>query len=163
MGWTSTNDTSKSALEHAKDEFRGDPHLTIVGESGRYLAVHDNRDDTVTAFVVVTESTKHERAWKIMHENTGPYASAAPKSLLNKLSPTTDTYASEWRQRCLRRAERAAAVKPGTTIRLSEPLRFTNGGKYDTFTFVKGSRFITRYGVPVNLTHWRDRDFEIVS
>jgi hypothetical protein len=162
MGWTFTNDTSKSALEHAKDEFRRDPNLSIVAAYGRYLAVHDKRDDTVTAFVVATESTRHERAWKTMHENMGPYASAAPKSLLNKLSPTTDTYASEWRQRCLWRAERAAAVKKGTTIRLSRPLRFTNGQEYDTFTFVKGSRFITRYGVPVNLTNWRDRDFDVL-
>jgi hypothetical protein len=63
----------------------------------------------------------------------GPCESDCPAAILDELTETDSTYASEWRARCRanlvrRKLERAKPVpKPGQTIVFDEPIRFNDG------------------------------------
>lgn len=77
----------------------------IVG-STVYLAVHfintDAGVDETYGAVVLTSYDKHRQEFftKGMSDTMGPYAYDCPKRLLDKLSPTEDTYANQWRKMC---------------------------------------------------------------
>lgn len=81
----------------------------------------------VVGFVILTKSYMEDgtRWWgyKDMDENMGPNESKAPKSLIAKLSPTTNEYALAWRKRCL---ERKAPPKL-TKFRTANPIQFNLG------------------------------------
>jgi hypothetical protein len=68
-----------------------------------YAAVKDNRTNEVFALVILTEYYPGERenfAYKAMDETVGPVKSDAPAAVLDALTPTTSTYALDWRERC---------------------------------------------------------------
>ncbi|RCG18247.1 hypothetical protein DQ384_39330 [Sphaerisporangium album] len=81
-------------------------------------------------------------------------------------------WARDWRDRCRANAERetqartrARTVRPGTCLRFTRPMQFSNGEERDTFTFETRSTFRSpdsdrRYRIP----RWRtDYDYEIVN
>ena len=79
-------------------------------------------DGTYTfAAVILTSIKKGEWGYKDMDETMGPSASQCPKSILKLLSPTTSTYANNWRERCQRNAEPLP-----TRFMLPAPLKFGN-------------------------------------
>jgi hypothetical protein len=166
-----------------------------------YMAVRHETDGNthkagdVFAVVVLTgwSPKSYYNFWfKDMDETMGPNESECPRKILDLLSPLDDLYgppfigplkqyqsrpgqyARDWRARCEDRlARRAAApkVRKGTRIRLPEPLRFTNGAEYQTFTYTgKGVQFevegaVNAYGYPlvVRIRKWRDRQFEVLD
>ena len=80
-------------------------------------------DGTYTfAAVILTTTSKKRQEWsyKDLDETMGPHESRCPKSILSMLSPTTSTYANNWRERC-----RAHRQHPKLTrFRVPKPLNF---------------------------------------
>ena len=77
-------------------------YVKARGRSGNgvaYAAVQF--EDEVYADVILLEKSGDEITYKTMSEYEGPCYYDAPKSLLNKLTPTSDRYASKWREKCL--------------------------------------------------------------
>ena len=83
------------------------------------------KDQTV-GFVILTKSYMEngQRWWsyKDMDEDMGPYHTQAPKSLIAKLSPTTNPYALKWREACLARKSTPRLTK----FRTASPVQFGN-------------------------------------
>lgn len=78
-------------------------------------------------FVILTKSYMEDgtRWWgyKDMDETMGPYHTNAPKSLIDKLTPTENEYALKWREACLHHAK----PKPKLTrFRTANPVKFGN-------------------------------------
>jgi len=86
------------------------------------------------AAVFLTSRENGEWGYKSMDETMGPNEAQAPIKLIDLLSPTTSQWARDWRQSCRDNAALASrTLKPGDVIRLSEPLRFTDGSERQTF------------------------------
>lgn len=83
--------------------------------------------------------------YKDMSESMGPVEARCPKRLIAAASPLRHpdpagerNYAARWRQKCLDRraaeAKRKAALVHGASIRLAQPINFTDGYQGDRFT-----------------------------
>lgn len=121
-------------------------------------------------FVILTrwDRTSYHNFWhKEMSEDEGPYESQCPARILDLLDPTESEYALAWRQRCREHAARVArgrSVRPGTRVRFSQPLEFTDGHTGDTFTLVERSTFrAVETGLRYRIPSWRGRSYEVVA
>jgi hypothetical protein len=93
----------------------------------------------VFAVVILTSRSGSEWCYKDMEESMGPCEANAPKKLINLLSDTDSEYANNWRTKCLQAAGLTSRkVTHGDTIKLDEPLQFTDGTSRDTFRIYKG-------------------------
>ncbi|MFH0246065.1 DUF6927 domain-containing protein [Streptomyces sp. HK10] len=131
-----------------------------------YAAVRDQITSEVTAFIALTRWTKDPDfnfGYKDMDENCGPGDHKAPKSVLNALTPTTNESALAWRAQC--RAHHAQRdflrryLRPGTQVRLTRTLTFTNGTRSDTFTYARRDRapgFLVLGRSRCRIPNWRD-------
>lgn len=98
-----------------------------------YAAVErvEKADNSRNVWALVVISTIHgsEICYKAMDEGMGPFQAECPKSVLDLLSPTDSTWATEWRQRC--RANLAASsarrILDGQVVVLKELVNFTGG------------------------------------
>ncbi len=155
MGWTSCYDTSKSARDHALDEWRGDPNFEVVTARGRYAAIKCLPTGTVFGTVILTNSTATQRAWKTVTEDMGPNDTQCPATVLNKLTDTGNGYALAWREAC-RKALRERVTK-GDTFTLATPIGFSDGVERSTFTSLGRRRFADVMGRRVALpAYWRE-------
>ncbi|MCZ4354796.1 hypothetical protein [uncultured Marivita sp.] len=119
------------AVEVTAKTTDADPHGYEADALGRY----------VFAAVILTRRDNGEWCYKDMEESMGPHEAQAPQKLLDLLSPTTKEYALAWRERCKAFAALSARkIAHGDTIRLAEPLEFSDGIARDTFT-VQRERF----------------------
>lgn len=88
------------------------------------ISNHEKKTSQVVGFVILTKSYTEDgtRWWgyKDMDEDMGPYESKAPRSLIKRLSPTTNEQALAWRERCLNRTR----TKRLTKFRTKEPVKF---------------------------------------
>lgn len=105
-----------------------------------------------------------------MDESMGPCESDCPARILNQLSPFKDEskhkYAADWRKRCRANLEKTALkLRDGMTVKLPEPLTFTDGSKLDTFTVRKNGRKFRFYngGMPYRITCWNKRGLTEVT
>lgn len=145
--------------------------LGVKGSVGYYVA-RDRRGDVFAGVALTFRSSGyHNFGIKLVDETMGPAEHDPPARVLatieREVPEPPNEYAAAWRRDChalaAKRAE-ARKVKPGTVIRLTTPLPFSDGVERDTFRFEKGSRFTSvRDGIPVQVTRWRDRDFEVVE
>ncbi|TRW94276.1 hypothetical protein FNJ84_19750 [Paracoccus sp. M683] len=110
-------------------------------DTGRDPTGHFETDATggyTFAAVFLTTTSKGEWGYKDMDETSGPNQAEAPAKLLDLLSPTSAEYALAWRQRCRDHAARTnRRLKPGDVIRLTIPLRFSDGAELQTFRVAK--------------------------
>ncbi|MEU3872659.1 MULTISPECIES: hypothetical protein [Streptomyces] len=151
MGWTSyqrDKNAETNEVHFAKkldDSYKIIAHGTVEGVF--YAAVRDQTTSEVTAFIALTRWTNDPDcnfSYKDLGENCGPGDHKAPKAVLNALTPTTNEYALAWRAQC--RAHHAQRdflrqrLKPGSQVRLTHTLTFTNGTRSDTFTYARGDR-----------------------
>ena len=105
MGWTGTylpccprgTERMKRAIMQEVDENRVVDAM-MVGTTV-YLAMKGDNGDIFGA-VILTEYGNHEFCTKAMSEYAGPYSYKCPKRILDKLSPTEDENAIEWRGKC---------------------------------------------------------------
>ena len=92
----------------------------------------------VFAAVILTSRSGSEWCYKDMEESMGPNEARAPKKLIGLLSETDIEYAINWRERCLQATGLTSRkVSHGDTIKLDEPLKFTDGAQRDTFKISK--------------------------
>lgn len=164
----------ESDRDHIQREVCGE-RLTILDCVTKgttfYAAVRDKDTDEVFGLVVLqTRGRDGYYTRKAMSEDEGPCYYDCPDRILDRLTPTENAYAVGWRDKCrAKNAARAArpTVKAGDRVRFADPLTFTNGMTFDTFTFVKGSTFevTERAGYPyrVRITRWRDRRYEVLT
>lgn len=184
MGWTTLHrDKGMTDREFFEAEFpemltkRG-KIVTCASKNGAFYAAVRNHDDApympgkTWALVVLIQRTRgyYNFGYKEMSEDMGPGADEAPAGVLDKLSPTDNQHALEWRAACrknLAKRENARQVKAGTVVRFAQPIKFTNGGELNTFRYEgPGNTFkdiATTYGLRYNIARWRDRAFEVVS
>lgn len=140
MGWTRTwkdtcpkgNDRIMMAIEQEGYEYKEKTRSNHVIDSALvgttvYLAVHhintENGVDEVYGAVILTEYDPKRNNFftKGISETMGPSDSKCPKRILDKLSPTDNEYANEWRNRCRNKKKSdnpLAGVPQGTKIRL---------------------------------------------
>jgi len=143
--------------------------LAVRGSTGYAACTNPDHPEYGTfALVCLTSNRRseyHNFNIKIVGEEMGPCESACPARILDLLTDTDVEYALAWRKECranLVKIAEAKKVKPGTCIRLAQPLQFTDGVERDTFTFMKNSTFLAGHSL-VRITRWRERAFEVVS
>ena len=113
----------------------------MVALSEAYLAVETISTGEVWAGVAIVHMTRGEVTYKEMSEEMGPGLFRCPARILDRLTPTDNEYALEWRAKCRERLSRPK-VAPGVLVTFVEPLRFNNGIETaGPFRFVKGSTF----------------------
>lgn len=160
MGHT-TKQIIGSIESEIREELQG---LDIIDfalrSNAAYAAIR--RDGKVEAAVIKYNKEGDSITTKVMHECEMPYYFDCPKRILNKLSPTLNQHAIEWRERCKAKASKAR-LKIGQKIKLDKPLRFTDGLERDIFMYVGKSRFVCqKTQTTVKISRWRDRNFDIV-
>lgn len=132
-------------------------------------------DAEVFALVFPFSNGGGQFVWKEQDETVGPYDTRCPDRILDRLTPTENENAKDWRAKCrasnaqeLASKIRAKSVAPGTIIRFAEPLEFTSGATYDTFKFIERSTFWAQnsadaFLVTVTIPRWKTRAYEIVA
>lgn len=175
MGWTSTHrEPGMTDREFFEGEFpttlreRGEILACATVGFTFYAAVRNKVDGHVWALIILTQRTRDwfNITYKEMSEESGPGACAAPAAVLDALTPTSDTYANEWRRECRERlAKRAAArkVKPGTVIEFGRAFDFSGGRSYSRFRFERRDVLVALDGTRVRIPGWRDRDWTTVE
>lgn len=137
-----------------------------VGWSAAYLAVETIATGEVWAGICLLRRTGRSLYLKTLTETMGPVEDRCPPRILDRLSPTDDRYAREWRERCRARASSRARtrelVRPGDRLRFLAPLAFSDGVEADDFVYLKGSIFRRSDGGRVRITNWRDRAWQVV-
>ena len=102
MGWTTTrrnpNENGLDILE--REVFSPEVDIIAYETVGTtvYAAYADG--DDVRALVMLQEFEGNEVSYKVMSENEGPVEAKASRAFIASLTPTDDTYATEWRNRC---------------------------------------------------------------
>jgi hypothetical protein len=103
MGWSSMNRT-----QPVKEWFAADMsndytalEVKIVHRTELYAAIK-RKDGSVFCLVALLRYSKGwwNFSYKYMSEFDMPYYFKCPKSILDKLTPTTDEYATQWREEC---------------------------------------------------------------
>jgi hypothetical protein len=153
MGWTFTHKpeltSTKEFLEQEFNCTNGHGHGTwkvleckIVG-SVAYLAISfkNPTEDKVFACVCLTKrnSKSYENfGYKDMDESMGPYYYDCPRSILDKLTPTTNASSNEWRLMCYDKLanKKNSKLKLGDTIVFETNVDFGRYGRSRTFTKV---------------------------
>ena len=101
MGWNSTN---RNTIAEVKDEIKCDfmGRVLKISNVGNviYAAVKKQDETGVFAYIGLTRKEGKEIYLKDMDETCGPNESKCPKAILDLLTPTENTYANNWRERC---------------------------------------------------------------
>lgn len=137
-----------------------------------YMAVRDKDSGQVFAIITLLQYVggEYNFGYKDMTETWGPYEADCPRSILEKLSPTSNDNALAWRAKCwenVRRREAASALKSGDQIQFKVPIKFSNGAELDTFRYewnkrFRKARFIGPDGVTYRISNWKTRNFVVV-
>ena len=132
MGWTGIYNKPKSLKDFFFSEYNSEnlePIKCAVKGTTIYGAVKNKRTNEIFGLVVLTSNKKDEFMYKDMDDTCGPYHYDCPESILKLLTPTDNEYANNWRNECRKNATKnqGKKVSNGATIRLKEPVRFTNG------------------------------------
>lgn len=139
------------SVEVLKSSFVGSTYYAAIKiqQAGKTSA--QTSIELTIAAVVKTSCSQSEFFYKSMDETMGPYFTQCPASILKLLTPLEEleqlgvvvglslSYASEWREKCLKHAEskkQRARLKNGDRIKLPYPVRFDGGLECDTFTKV---------------------------
>lgn len=163
MGWTSMHH-SGNIHDFIAEEFSDSDYGEVVDHSkiGRVLYIafrlgprSGKLAGKITALIFLISTNKrkyHNFSYKAMDETVGPVEAKCPIRILNLLSPLEELYdpeswsykhAKEWREKCRNREKYLSTrkIEIGDTIRLLEPLKFTNGMMADTFKKIKTNRW----------------------
>lgn len=164
MGWTYTHkEKGQTVKEFFEKHFNSDVSKIIdckvVGMRTAYICYQSKRG--IEALVCLLGYKKNEYCnfgYKDMTETINPYYYDCPKSILDKLSPTTNEYALEWRAKCqevIVKSEARKSLEVSDTIKFEREFSFGKYGKTDTFVVVdkkKGHYFAPKFHINVKLT-----------
>lgn len=112
-----------------------------------YAAVRNGNTDEVFGLVVLTHRNPSPHVYfnfhyKYVDETMGPVESDCPAEILDLLTETEHEHAIEWRARCRRNIENPPpVVKIGATVEFATELRFGDGVKEQSFTFMGRTTF----------------------
>lgn len=165
MGWLSMQSLGGFATPRAyldnQFTFDGDTarcrvlRSAIVGKSTYYAAVERvaiaDAARAVFAMICLIRYNPQARdgylfAYKDVDEDCGPHESTCPRSILDLLTPTSNSYALAWRERCRQTIRKRAldtakpAPRPGDTIIFTEPVQFVDGHVLKTMRVVPDPR-----------------------
>ena len=147
-----------------------------VGNRVWYAATRVERSDQepyVIALVCLVRWNARDKeglhfGYKDMEESMGTCEAECPERILNKLTPTNNEHALEWRERCRARLQlRSRKIEDGMRIRLASPLTFTDGHVGSEFIVVKKGCALSfrpvdghgRYGI----RNFRSLAYEVVT
>ena len=141
---------------------------TKYGNLPIYFAIKNKETGDVFAQVTLTKRKNGFISQKDIGEDAGPYAYDCPKAVFNLLTPTTNEFAQEWRNKVVEYwASPAPKVKVGDVVKFEKPFEFATGATYQTFRFEGGSKFraVVTDGVYgwYRITNWRDYNYELVK
>lgn len=125
-----------------------------------YAAVraHDRQD--VFGLVLLTERREGLLYTKPVSEDMGPAEDRCPARILDRLTPPTNEYARQWRERCRARLAKPTP-RPGQTVIFKERVKFTNGDELRTLIFQGGSRFRSPASRVYHIRSWRELDYTL--
>ena len=175
MGWTTMampREGARAYLDATSTAGQTKPDATR-SSTARSLATANTTPDTTigqtTVFagvaLVSLSRARNEFGYKDMDETMGPYYFNAPARILDRLTPTENPSALEWRAECRAAAEqrreiaRKPRLMPGQRVRFDEPLKFSDGALLREFDIRqnhgsgRGLVFVDpltgrRYGIP---------------
>ena len=127
-----------------------------------YAAVRSRDEKEVFGLVLLAERQSGILLCdKPISEDMGPAEDRCPARILGLLTPSSNDWAREWRERC-----RARLAKPhprkGQIVAFAKALTFTNGQSHSTFTYQGGSRFQTDDGCRCHIRCWQNLEFTLV-
>lgn len=105
-----------------------------------YLACRCLITNEVFGLVLLLTTSNGDKGYKPLEENCGPLYYDAPKSLIQRLSPTSNEWATKWRTRCLEQASKPK-IKEGDRVRFETPIRFRFGGRSCQATDFRAVRY----------------------
>lgn len=118
MGWDGTQISPDEVEDTIRDQIRlefgvsdDDIHVLVEDESKDFWSVACGEEGSVTGAIVHTRWG--EDSWfeiKIISEVEGPMEMSAPLEVIDRLSPTDNETANEWRAHCRKIAAGVAAV-----------------------------------------------------
>lgn len=112
MGWTFYHCDNPNKIEEVRNLYtwqeddRGAEVVDIAAHGNTvYVAVHywNPEEDNIHAAVVLTAQNNKDWCnfgYKDMSESMNPYYYDCPKRILDRLTPTDNDYALEWRRKC---------------------------------------------------------------
>jgi hypothetical protein len=124
----------------------------LVGLRTYYAAVESivtaTGEREVWALVCLVRYNRRDRegyifGYKDMSESMGPVEDACPAAVLDLLTPTDNSYASDWRLRCRGSLAARKVVNakpfpcPGDFVVFAEPLRFRDGCSFSRLQAVR--------------------------
>jgi hypothetical protein len=143
MGWTSfhINQPVKEWFKQEWNEKMVALDIAIVKRNTLYAAIKNTVTGEVFCAVFLLRWSRdyYNFSYKDMTEFVGPNESECPERILKLLTPLTDQndpngYARDWRKRCEKNITNRKKLNTGNyVIKTSEPLEYTNGGKYQYF------------------------------
>lgn len=165
MGWTGTYYDGESIEEFFDNEFVGDKRACKGSVRGNtYYSAWYDKEGNIYASVILFHIKGNEITYKEITENGGPYECDCPQRILKILSPTTNEYALDWRNRCIEKRNKLKKIKLNTIIRFKTPIEFYILDKATDFKWVGRNKFIhISANVLVKIKGWKDREFEIVG
>lgn len=152
----------------------------VMGFTEAYAAVEFTDKETghsevgaVTFMIRYTRDSYEQFGYKSVGEEAGPVIARAPQKILDKLTPTDNEHAQNWRRACQERLDRHAANKVAKDefVRFPEPLRDSSGTTHTLFRMMSptSSLFMSldedlgyEKGV-FTMKGWRDREFTRLS
>ena len=155
MGWTTTHKAYGSTVKQFfQEEFDYDNEKgsgkvlgckTFIRDRIAYLAWQTIKKESgekhVSAIVCLLSYHPKDHfnfGYKDICETSGPGYHKCPKSILELLSPSTNDWSREWREKAWVLARRPP-FRSGTYIQFEEPIEFTNGKSYTTL-YIKNTR-----------------------
>jgi hypothetical protein len=166
MGWTGGQlqapFTARAAIEFDLGaDFAARVIDTVRYGTVIYAAVRSREGKEIFGLVLLAERRGGTLYTKPISEDMGPAEDRCPARILDLLTPPSNDWARQWRERC-----RARLAKPhprkGQTVVFAEALTFTNGQSHSTFTYLGGSRFHTADGGVCHIRCWQDLEFTVV-
>ena len=167
MGWTGGQlqgpFTARAAIEFELGaDFAARVIDTVRYGTVIYAAVRSPDETAVFGLVLLAERQGGILYTKPISEDMGPAEDRCPARILDLLTPPSNDWAGEWRERC-----RARLAKPrprkGQTVVFAKALTFTNGQSHSTFTYKGGSRFRTGNGCSCHIRCWQELQFTVAQ
>ncbi len=165
MGWTGGElrkpFTALAAIEFdLGEDFAGRVIDTALYGSVVYAAVRSRDGQEVFGLVLLTERREGLLYTKPVSEDMGPAEDRCPARILDRLTPPSNEYARQWRERCRARLAKPTP-RPGQTVIFAERVKFTNGDELRTLIFQGGSRFRSPAGRVYHIRSWRERAYTL--
>lgn len=152
MGWTSFRLEKDNVSNWFKNEFNVEKFEcvkhAIVGNT-IYGAIKNKQTGDVFAVIFLIRWDNSDYSfnfsYKDMDETMNPFYYDCPMSILKLLTPTENEYALLWRSEVEKfNNKKKLSKQENSYIKLTNPIRFSNGENYDCFKDYGRDRYVIR-------------------